>query len=395
MRRHLPLLLIAALWLPLIATFWEPGSAPLLENRRLAPPPALPHSWPEVRGLPVAAEAWARDHFGFRNRLLVAYNRLRFGLFGEYPSDDLLAGKDGMIFFNFGFTENRRLVRHLCGLGLPAGHVEDRATEMIAFSFQMRALQPKTYLLAIPDKSRVYPENLPDWVQAECAGATPPLAAIMDKIAEVPGLEGASLYPLAALRAADPPAYPKPNFHWNLPGARPIADLLAQSLFKLAPTVELSYLPVPGFSDLTSFMPGLTRPIPESTPDFTAAGILACQNQASCFPEFAEAAGKLDHVSRFRRIDPAPDAQRGPRLLILSDSFGTSMAPGFAPYFAEVWHFSMNTLDRRLSAAEREDVRRQIFELYQPDIVLHAYTETAILWGDSYLDQVRRFVTGQ
>lgn len=390
--RRLPLLLIAVLWLPLLASLWEPGAEPLLENRRLAPVPAFPHAWSEARALPAAADAWARDHFGFRTRLLVAYNRLRFGLFGEYPSDDLLAGKDGMIFFNFGTAENTRLLRHLCGLSLPADRVEDRAMEMMAFLFQMRAIQPQTFLLAIPDKSRVTPEALPDWLQAECARATPPLAAIMDRIAEVPGLEGASLYPLAAFRAASPPIYPKANFHWNLPGARIVADLTAEAMFKRAPTVALPYHPVPGFSDLSSFMPGLTRPIPESAPDFAAADILACQNKPDCFPEFPEAAGKLEHVSRFRRDYHHPDSQRRPRLVILSDSFGTALAPGFAPYFTEVWHFSMNALDRRLTLAERADMRRVIFDLFQPDIVLHVYTETAILWGDEYLETVRRFV---
>ncbi|KJV09329.1 hypothetical protein VZ95_12175 [Elstera litoralis] len=392
MRRLAPLLLIAALWLPLAASVWEPGAEPLLENRTLAPPPSLPHTWAMALRFPNAADAWARDHFGFRTRLLVAYNRLRFGLFGEYPSPDLLAGKDGMIFFNFGSAENKRLVRHLCGLNLDADHVADRVMEVTAFLFQMRALHPQTYLLAIPDKSRVFPEALPDWVQAECARATPPLAKLMASIATVPWLEGASLYPLAALRAADPPVYPKSNFHWNLPGARMIADLAAKDLFHMTPTVDLPYRPVPGFSDLTSFMPGLTRPIAESTPDFAAAGIRACQNEAACFPEFPEAAGRLGHLSRFQQVSPAPGR---PRLLILSDSFGTALAPGFAPYFAEVWHFSMNDLATSLTPAQRSAMRQAIFEQFQPDIILHAYTETAILWGDSYLEVVRRFVVGE
>jgi hypothetical protein len=55
----------------------------------------------------------------------------------------------------------------------------------------------------------------------------------------------------------------------------------------------------------------------------------------------------------------------------------------------------MNALDRRLTPAERTEMRHVIFDLFQPDIVLHAYTETAILWGDEYLETVRRFVTGQ
>lgn len=393
--RRLPLLLIAALWFPLLASLWEPGAVPLLENRRLAPVPSFPNSWSEARALPAAADAWARDHFGFRTRLLVAYNRLRFGLFGEYPSSDLLAGKDGTIFFNFGGSENTRLVRHLCGLNLPAERVEDRKLEMVAFFFQMRAIHPQTYLLGIPDKSRVTPEALPDWLQAECARATPPLASIMATLAEVPGLEDATLYPLAALRAAAPPAYPTVNFHWNVPGARPIADLVATTLFKLPATVELPYRPLPGFSDLTSFMPGLSRPIADAVPDFIAADVLACQNKPECFPEFPETAGKFDHVSRFRRHYQQPDAQRRPRLVILSDSFGTALAPGFVPYFAEVWHFSMNGLNNRLTPEERQTVRHIIFDRFKPDIVLHAYTETAILWGDDYLEAVRRFVTGQ
>lgn len=394
MHRFAPLLLIAALWLPLAASIWEPGATPLLENRKLASQPPLPRSWSEAVQFPQAADAWAKDNFGFRKPLLVAHNRLRFAVFGEYPSKHLLAGNDGMIFFNFGTSENKRLVPHLCGVNISAAKVSERAAALATFLVQMRAVHAESFILAVPDKSRVFPEALPEWVKAECTRATPPLAPIMDQVAQVSGLEGASRYPLAAVRAAHPPVYPPENFHWTLLGARFVADLIADEMLHRAPTVNLAYHPVPGLSDLSSFMPGLSRPIMESLPDFAAADILACQNQPDCFPEFAEAAGKLEQASRFRRHYHLPEAQRRPRLVILSDSFGANIAPGLAPYFAEVWHFSMNSLDRRLTPAERAQVRRIIFDLFQPDTVLHVYSEAAILWGDEYLETVRHFVTG-
>ena len=142
-------------------------------------------------------------------------------------------------------------------------------------------------------------------------------------------------------------------------------------------------------------MPGLWIPILDGTPDFAAADVLACQNQASCFPEFPEAAGSLDHVSRFRRDYLLPHEQRHPRLLIISDSFGTAIAPGFAPYFAEVWHFSVNSLDQRLTPAQQEQVRHISIDLFHPDIVLFVFSEATLMFAADNLQVASRFVTGK
>ena len=174
MRRYLPLLLIAALWVPLLATIWPPRDVPLAENRRLAPALALPNSWSELRASPAAIDEWAKDHFGFRKQLLVAHSRLRFWLFGEYPSDTLLAGKGGEIFFRFGKSGNTVLLE-LCGVGLSQATINARTAKIADFLSRIRRLDAKTHVLAVPEKSRVYPDKLPDWMQRECAlGAPPP-----------------------------------------------------------------------------------------------------------------------------------------------------------------------------------------------------------------------------
>lgn len=389
MRRFLPLLWIALLPLPLAATVWDPLSPPLIENRTIAAPPKLPTDWATLTALPGETSAWLTDHFGLRGLLTVWHNRLKYALFGEYPGSDLVRGKDDQIFLNFGKGEARRSLRGICGLDIVDPPMAERIPQMVDYIAEIHAANPKVRLVVIPDKSRVIPEKLPDWLQADCAQSRPPMPETLAKAAERLGKDRPILYPLATLRAANP--YPAANFHWTVAGAWPIAQLIAETYLGLTRRTAPTLRPFDSFSDLTSFMPGLSRPITEAEPDWSGTGMLSCRDRPECFPEFPEIAQRLIQVSRFWPAAPKADSERRPRLLLLSDSFGTAVAPGLAPYFSDLWHISLNE-DKRLSAAERATLRRIAVDAFNPDIILLLFSEGGLVAESNSFAAARRLL---
>src|SRR5579884_2908085 len=71
---------------------------PVAENRLPAPPPAMPRRWDEAMRTTAALDAYIRDRFGLRQPMVRANNWLRWTLFHEVTSPDLLVGKHGRVF---------------------------------------------------------------------------------------------------------------------------------------------------------------------------------------------------------------------------------------------------------------------------------------------------------
>ncbi|MCK6444676.1 hypothetical protein [Elstera cyanobacteriorum] len=389
MRRSLSLLWIALLAVPLATTAWDPLSPPLTENRKIAAPPTLPTDWPTLAAFPAQTSAWLTDHFGLRGLLTVWHNRLKYALFGEYPGADLVRGKDDQIFLNFGKGESWRSLRGICGLDIVDPPMTERIAQMVDYIAEIHAANPTVRLVVIPDKSRVIPEKLPDWLQADCAQSHPPMPDILAKAAARLGKDRPILYPLTEFRAATP--YPAANFHWTVAGAWPIAQLIAETHLGIARRTNPTLRPFNSFSDLTSFMPGLSRPITETEPDWSGTGMLSCRDRPECFPEFPEIAERLIQVSRFWPAAPKADTERRPRLLLLSDSFGTGIAPGLAPYFSDLWHISLNE-GKRLSAAQRATLRQIAVEAFNPDIILLLFSEGGMVAESNSLRAARRLL---
>lgn len=390
MRRLLPLLWIALLTVPLAATVWDPLSPPLTENRRIAPPPTPPTDWPTLIALPGETSAWLTDHFGLRGLLTVWHNRVKYALFGEYPGTDLVRGKDDQIFLNFGWGEAKRSLRALCGLSIPAPLLAERTAEIIAGIADIRAVHPKTYIWVIPDKSRVMPEKLPDWLQADCAQSRPPIPTILAEVTARLGDDGHILYPLAALRATNP--YPPPNFHWTVGGTWPLARMFAETQLGLSQRTSPVLRPIDTYADISSFMPGLRRPVVDAGPDWTGTGVSVCQDRPECFPEFPDIAKVLFQASRYQPSPSAAGAERGPRLLLLSDSFGAGIAPGLAPYVTHLWHFLLNE-SRHLTDDQWARWRQHAITDFNPDIIVLVFSEGGLLGNPRSLASARRLLT--
>ncbi|MBC3907132.1 hypothetical protein [Undibacterium umbellatum] len=351
---------------------------PGIENRALATKPALPRTWSETLKFPAAVDSYLNDNFGLRNNLVAWNNQLRYHVLGDINAVQLTAGKDGYIFFN-SHAANTPLgmIHFLCGKNVgekDRAEIVRTATDFMQMAVQVKA---ESYLLLVPTKPVVYADKLPDWLQQQCAQYTPSLPGIIAALKSLPELKDKIIYPLAEMQAfkKSMAVFPKNTFHWTGSGPQPVAQLVAENYLhhKRLVTLTSNLHDVP--SDIQQFLPGVALTVPTHDPDYVKAGIVACLGVA-CFPEFIETASKIGDVSRYRHRD-----SRGPKLLLISDSFGQGVAGFFSEYYGEVWHVSLNSINQ-LSDKEQASFKQILLKEYAPDQILYVFHDAAVSYFD-------------
>lgn len=371
---------------------WDRESVPrYAENRVIAGRPSMPRDAQSWLAFPAQMDAYVNDHFGLRQSLIAWHNQARYVLLNEAASPQLSVGKDGFLFFNSHEAAHpRRMSDFLCGqfLRQTGGQaiIEELAQEVHATMQQALRLHPNTSLAFVPTKPILYPENLPTWMQQECAKGTPALPAFLQQLvkldqanlAQAQSVSQAVAYPLAAMQAqkATQLVYPKPNFHWHGKGAQIFAQTIAEQEWHLSAQRSFQFVPESLASDMQSFMPGIDLNIDILTPDYAAAGVEACLG-GSCFPELRTAT-KLGDVSRYRVRKTSGENTAAPKkLLIISDSFGQGGAGYFSAYFDEVWHVSINNTGA-LNANERAELQGDLSR-FAPDRVLYLFHDYSLV----------------
>jgi hypothetical protein len=363
------LLFFSLLALPGIAGLTgQDRSAPVAENRVLAPAPDWPDSAAGLLAVPQQIDAWLRDHFAFRPYFVRANTRLRFALFHESPTRQTLFGRHGRLFLSgHDAAHPYSLIRDICGVGVPNAEVARAADHIDAL---LRKAGPDALFLSVPSAPALYVSELPPWLARQCQAA--PMAARVTA-----GRAPNVVYPIEALRAAmqDGAVVPRYNFHWSGRGARATAAMVAEQVLGLPRVVDIPGVATMADSDLAPMTPGLTLRDTVVVPDIAAGGIAYCYARPDCLPELGDITSVVDDYSR--TVSPRAGSRR---LLLISDSFGSFIAPWFGAYFGEVRHISSNNFDR-LSAAQMARLKQSLFAGYQPDRVIFLYHDGAITYA--------------
>src|SRR6516162_1596522 len=99
-RRYFAVVSILLLATPLVVGFLAPdGATPILnEGRRAAPVPKPPESWEGLLIFPSQTDAYLKDHFGLREKLIRAHKELTKALLAR-GSSSVLVGRDGRLFY--------------------------------------------------------------------------------------------------------------------------------------------------------------------------------------------------------------------------------------------------------------------------------------------------------
>lgn len=210
--------LVALAW-PLLTLGRDDGK--LHEQRTLAPMPSLAAG----DRYPEEFDAWFRDHFGSRDRLIRWHNLLEFHLLGQAPVDRVIVGSSGWFFYSN--PRDGMDIRNFAGRWPhTAADIEAWLTRQDAKE-QEYARHGARYLIAIaPDKQSVYPELVPYRYGPHAPGV---LDELLAHVRSHPRLRVLDLRP--ALRAhADPPLYFKADSHWNARGAFLAAQAITEAL---------------------------------------------------------------------------------------------------------------------------------------------------------------------
>jgi len=358
--------------------------ATIAENRTLAPPPVWPDGWTGLLAWPAQADAWLRDHFGFRARLLRANTRLRYALFHETPNRQVLFGRHDRLFLSS--RDGGRpgvLIADICGVRKSPADIDAAAEGIRTLLHAAAADAPEALFVSVPSAPAVYPEDLPDWLVRQCVGPNS-VQRVMQRLEADPALASRVVYPLATLLAAKASGrvVPRYNFHWSGRGAEPTAAMIAEAKLGLHRAVEIPVREQTADSDLSGMVPGLTLRDRIVVPDFAAAGVQYCYARPECLPGLEDMAGVIGDYGR--TVSPRAGTRR---LLVLGDSFASFIAPWFGAYFGEVRQISTNYLDR-LSVADRGRLRAVLFGSYRPDAVIFLYLDGGIFYAPDQLTRM-------
>jgi hypothetical protein len=150
---------------PLIATLtlvsWEGGTISSDEMRLLAPAPQLPRRLSDWARLPATVEAYLRDHFGLRNRLISAHRNLTFVI----PSSDrVLVGSDGYM-----FHRGDNLLEQSAGVMLRKKEIAHTAELLMILNSTLIERGAELIVAVPPNSASIYSDKLPSWARRRAA----------------------------------------------------------------------------------------------------------------------------------------------------------------------------------------------------------------------------------
>lgn len=121
--------------------------------------PGLPATIEEFTVLPQRFEAWLKDHFGFRNDLVLVNNLIRVKVFGQSTSPLVVLGRNGWLFYT-----GENTLEQTRGIDRFTPEDLDRWIDVMERRQAWLAERGIPMLMvAIPNKERVYREELPAW----------------------------------------------------------------------------------------------------------------------------------------------------------------------------------------------------------------------------------------
>ncbi len=181
------------------------------ENRNLAPAPKAT-SIDDLSGFAQSFDGFFQDRFGFRSWLIETHTRFKI-LFDVSPSDKVIVGKDGWLFYT-----GNRVIESYRGLRPVQAHQLPRITRFLETRRAWLAAQGIEHLFMVaPDKHTIYGEHLPARITR---GST---SSRLDQLKTY--LAAHSSFGLIDIREEmieakrDARVYHKSDSHWNQHGA--------------------------------------------------------------------------------------------------------------------------------------------------------------------------------
>ncbi len=346
-----------------------------LENRAPAPPPALPHDLQAWLALPGHLDAWFADRFGLRAPMLRLNNWLRWKLFGELSSTQIVVGRNGRLFLGaHDASQPDSLIRATCGDGIGDAVIAEAAARIEAALATPPLAGRDATLLIVPTAPRLYPEDVPDRLAQACRAAVPAADRLARLLATTP-VAAEVVYPLALMQSLKSrmAVIPPEHFHWAGEAPLRVAELVAESQWHLPKLVSLKLRRERRGSDLNTLNPGIDAGSMIDEPVVREIGLRTCV-AAACAAATGLPPSLLAPLEVYRRDGP------GGRLLVVGDLFGDEIGRDFTEYFAEIWLLHLNLMPA-VPLAERPALTTALLARFAPPHILVVYHDAGALGG--------------
>ena len=347
---------MAAIWLPLAATFWASGSGRMnaTEKRKLADLPKLKITREGLNTYPSDFNRYFDDNFGMREKLVGLHGYLKGIVLGVSPIRDAIIGKEGWLYLGGGNIAEYRNAQ-------PFTETELRQwRDVLVAKRDWLAQRGIRYVFVVaPDKHTIYPEYMPNrYNKVSSRSCLDQLIAYMKANSD---FEIVDLRPALNAEKATVRVFHKTDTHWNDRGAfvayREIMRAASAQLPDLKPREEADFraveYPAPG-RDLANMM-GLRSVIRER--------LLRLEPMFQ--PCAQPAAITLSPDLQWPKYEPGHEplamecSTARWKAVVFRDSFGTALVPYLSEPFrrtAFIWDYPNRIVMNAAIVSEHPDI---------------------------------------
>jgi alginate O-acetyltransferase complex protein AlgJ len=351
-------LFLVLICLPTVDYFFKLDHADDPNEHRLPAPPPTFRGLARSREFITGVENYFNDHFGFRKRLVQLNNHWKGQLFHDATCKDVLIGRNGWLFF----CGERMIAHYTSAEAWTNDDLENWRRLLEGRRDWVKARGAKYLLVVPPDKHRVYPECLPDWlVRGEGPSKVEQLAFYLKRHSDVQMLDLTGVLVEGKKTHSD---YLKTDTHWNLFGGfvayRAVIEALAQQIpgLKPLPLDAFTWVPAPPTPGDLARILGRSQDFPETE------AVARIPNEGSPAAQLQFDAARFPHQGyKETRTCYTLNPEASGKLMIFRDSFANSWIGFMSRHFREVvyvWQYDWN-----LPLIERE----------KPDVVVDEILE--------------------
>lgn len=364
--RLLILLFLGVLFLPPLKMLLSPESRwSATEQRVLAARPTPPADIGQLSGFFSQIDSYLKDHFGFRDTLILCYQREMERQFNQIGNNiPVLKGLDGWYFF----TADKVLEDFRGEIPLPPTQLSQWVATQEEKNNWLQQHGIRYILAAGPDKHSIYPEYLSE--KALTIKGTSRFEQMLSYFNQHPPSYLVNLHDAVRQAKGGKDLYYKTDTHWNMRGAYPAFLAIVQRMASMFPaeTFKTDF----AFSDDVKGIGGNTGKGGD------LARMLMKENELlETYPrlrKFQPCSHLLPFTYQLSNFSQVPGKisvargcnQAGLKAIVFRDSFFVALEPFFAENFKEVVFLWKDYDQKNIE---------EIMTSFKPDIVLEIKVE--------------------
>lgn len=337
------------------------------EKRKLAAMPAFPTSLAALWKFPSAFAAYYGDHFGLRSRLIRLHAVLTYRLFGISPSEKVLVGRDGWLYY----ADDSSLEDFHSAKPLTWDELKRWKEVLEEREAWLAKRNAKQVIVFACDKHVIYPEFMPSgYKQQTLYPRAATLASYLEWQSKLTIVR--CDLPLSLGKRTDR-LYHRTDTHWNDRGAYLAYQEILSALAPMPPGSWRT-----GIRPAGGIAPREYEPVEQMTDGWDLARMMGLadmihEEDRRLVPREPRRA-KIVEIDRpdptwnVGRVVLEVDDTTLPRLVMFRDSFGSALVPFLAEHF------------RRSVFLWQYDFDPAVIEKEKPDVVIWLMTSRRLQW---------------